>query len=92
MAALVRTGVSLESDLLEAFDASVQKKGYANRSEPIRDLIREHLVALPKLEPMRLFRRPDPFDHPDWIFEILCGRPHKISVVFAVMWRCNASQ
>jgi bifunctional non-homologous end joining protein LigD len=25
---------------------------------------------LPKLRPMRLAQRPQPFDHPDWIFEI----------------------
>jgi CopG family nickel-responsive transcriptional regulator len=45
MAMLIRTGLSLESDLLKAFDKSVQRKGYANRSEAIRDLIREHLVV-----------------------------------------------
>jgi ATP-dependent DNA ligase len=28
------------------------------------------LGVLPKLEPMRLSRRPEPFDHPDWIFEL----------------------
>jgi len=26
--------------------------------------------VLPKLEPMRLARRPQPFDHPDWLYEI----------------------
>lgn len=45
MANLVRTGVSLEEDLLLKFDRAIAKKGYANRSEAIRDLIRDHLVT-----------------------------------------------
>lgn len=24
---------------------------------------------------MRLVRNPHPFDHPDWIFELLCDQP-----------------
>ena len=44
MADLVRTGLSLERELLERFDAAIHRKGYQNRSEAIRDLIREHLV------------------------------------------------
>ncbi len=44
MAELIRTGLSLEKDLLERFDAAIHRKGYQNRSEAIRDLIREHLV------------------------------------------------
>lgn len=43
MAQLERIGVSLESDLLAAFDSLSEEKGYANRSEAIRDLIREKL-------------------------------------------------
>lgn len=27
-------------------------------------------AMLPRLDPMRLARRPEPFDHPDWIYEI----------------------
>lgn len=42
---LVRTGLSLERDLLEQFDKTIAKRGYNNRSEAIRDLIREHLVS-----------------------------------------------
>jgi len=45
VADLVRTGLSLERDLLEKFDASIAKRSYQNRSEAVRDLIREHLVA-----------------------------------------------
>ena len=42
MGDLVRTGLSLEKELLEKFDAAIHRKGYQNRSEAIRDLIREH--------------------------------------------------
>jgi CopG family nickel-responsive transcriptional regulator len=39
-----RFGVSLEDDLLHSFDRSIAELGYANRSEAIRDLIRDHLI------------------------------------------------
>jgi CopG family nickel-responsive transcriptional regulator len=45
MAQLSRTGVSLEDDLLQEFDRLIGKRGYANRSEAIRDLIREALLS-----------------------------------------------
>jgi CopG family nickel-responsive transcriptional regulator len=45
MAKLTRTGVSLEEDLLEQFDRLIAKRGYKNRSEAIRDLIRESLIS-----------------------------------------------
>lgn len=45
MAELVRTGVSIEQDLLDKFDELIAKRGYGNRSEALRDLIREALVA-----------------------------------------------
>ena len=41
---LSRFGVSLEEDLLAAFDLSIGGMGYQNRSEAIRDLIRDHLI------------------------------------------------
>ena len=44
MAELTRTGVSIEEDLLRQFDKVIAKRGYKNRSEAIRDLIRESLV------------------------------------------------
>jgi CopG family nickel-responsive transcriptional regulator len=44
MSGLSRFGVSLEEDLLEAFDRSIGGVGYQNRSEAIRDLIRDHLI------------------------------------------------
>ena len=45
MGDLVRTGVSLESALLRKFDEAIGRKGYQNRSEAIRDLIRDQLVS-----------------------------------------------
>jgi CopG family nickel-responsive transcriptional regulator len=45
MSELVRTGLSLENDLLVKFDEAIAKKGYGNRSEAIRDLIRDNLVT-----------------------------------------------
>ena len=41
---LTRFGISLEEDLLKRFDHLITRKGYANRSEAIRDLIRDNLV------------------------------------------------
>src|SRR2546428_4716954 len=45
MADLTRISISLESALLAAFDERNAGKGYATRSEAIRDLIRDRLVA-----------------------------------------------
>jgi len=44
MSQLSRTGISLEEDLLKEFDRQITKRGYQNRSEAIRDLIRESLL------------------------------------------------
>ena len=44
MSTVSRFGVSLEEDLLSAFDHSIEGLGYQNRSEAIRDLIRDHLI------------------------------------------------
>jgi CopG family nickel-responsive transcriptional regulator len=44
MAEMTRVSISLESALLEAFDRLISGKGYTNRSEAIRDLIRDRLV------------------------------------------------
>jgi CopG family nickel-responsive transcriptional regulator len=41
---LTRVSISLESALLEAFDQLIARKGYATRSEAIRDLIRDRLI------------------------------------------------
>jgi CopG family nickel-responsive transcriptional regulator len=44
MADLTRISISLENALLEAFDQRNGAKGYATRSEAIRDLIRDRLI------------------------------------------------
>lgn len=41
---LARITISLENPLLEAFDAYIEQRGYATRSEAVRDLIREKLI------------------------------------------------
>ncbi|MDR1726833.1 MAG: nickel-responsive transcriptional regulator NikR [Acidobacteriota bacterium] len=45
MSTLIRTGISLDQDLLERFDLVVRQKGYGSRSEAIRDMVRDHFVA-----------------------------------------------
>ena len=40
---LVRTGVALDSELLQRFDHFIRNEGYDNRSEAVRDLIRDRL-------------------------------------------------
>ena len=45
MGVLSRIGIALDSDLLRRFDRSIAKRGYTNRSEAFRDLIRDRLVA-----------------------------------------------
>ena len=45
MPQLSRTGVSLDDVLLKEFDRLIAKRGYANRSEAFRDLIREALLG-----------------------------------------------
>jgi CopG family nickel-responsive transcriptional regulator len=42
--AVDRFGVSIERSLLDRFDRQIARKGYTNRSEALRDLIRDHLV------------------------------------------------
>ncbi len=44
MSETVRFGVSLSEELLEDFDRLIEDRGYSNRSEALRDLIREELV------------------------------------------------
>jgi len=44
MEKITRFGVSIEPDLLEKFDRMIKKKGYTNRSEAIRDLIRVNII------------------------------------------------
>jgi CopG family nickel-responsive transcriptional regulator len=44
MSSITRFGVSIESQLIKKFDALIDRKGYATRSEAIRDMIRDTLV------------------------------------------------
>jgi CopG family nickel-responsive transcriptional regulator len=45
MGVLSRIGIALDSDLLKRFDRSIERRGYTNRSEAFRDLIRDRLVT-----------------------------------------------
>ncbi|MFC1705244.1 nickel-responsive transcriptional regulator NikR [Planctomycetota bacterium] len=44
MSSVVRVAVSIQKELLQQFDKLCRKRSYANRSEAIRDLIRNRLV------------------------------------------------
>ena len=42
----IRFGISIDSKLLDSFDKHIEHKGYANRSEALRDLIRAALIEV----------------------------------------------
>src|SRR5689334_9820825 len=44
MSGLSRIGVAIDSGLLDKFDRLIEQRGYTNRSEAFRDLIRDELV------------------------------------------------
>jgi CopG family transcriptional regulator, nickel-responsive regulator len=44
MAELARIGIAIPEDLLEEFDKLIERRGYATRSEAVRDLVRKELV------------------------------------------------
>ena len=44
MEKVTRFGMSLPEELLRKFDSLMKRKGYSNRSEALRDLIRDRLV------------------------------------------------
>ena len=44
MSKTIRFSVSIEEDLIEAFDGLCRRRGWTNRSEAIRDAIRRQLV------------------------------------------------
>ena len=46
-----RIGVAIDSDLLTRFDRLIGERGYTNRSEAFRDLIRDELVRKHAEEP-----------------------------------------
>lgn len=45
MSNTVRFAISLDRELMESFDRAIDKQGYVNRSEAVRDLIRDSLVT-----------------------------------------------
>jgi len=51
METITRFGVSIEPQTLNKFDKTIKKKGYTNRSEAIRDLIRKTLITEQTLNP-----------------------------------------
>ncbi len=44
MGDLSRIGVAIDSDLLDKFDKLIGDRGYTNRSEAFRDMIRDELI------------------------------------------------
>jgi len=44
MSELSRIGVAIDAELLRKFDRLIEQRGYTNRSEAFRDLIRDELV------------------------------------------------
>jgi CopG family nickel-responsive transcriptional regulator len=44
MSQLQRFGISMPDDLLGRFDRIINEQGYANRSEAIRDIVRDYLI------------------------------------------------
>lgn len=44
MSEIIRFGVSLDKHLLNRFDRLIRKRSYTNRSEALRDLIRQEMV------------------------------------------------
>jgi len=54
MDTLTRFGVSIEPQLLNKFDNLIKTEGYENRSEAIRDLIRNALISRKKYDPQSI--------------------------------------
>lgn len=51
MGELSRIGVAIDSELLNEFDQHITRRGYTNRSEAFRDLIRDQLVQVASESP-----------------------------------------
>jgi len=45
MSDLERFGVSMPHELLKSFDKAIEEAGYPNRSEALRDIVRDYLTA-----------------------------------------------
>jgi len=48
---IIRFGVSIDENLLTQFDDLISEKGYVNRSEAIRDLIRDKMESIEISDP-----------------------------------------
>jgi len=46
MSDTIRFGISIDAKLLDSFDRLIEQKGYVNRSEALRDLIRASLIEV----------------------------------------------
>jgi CopG family nickel-responsive transcriptional regulator len=44
MPELTRVGIAIDAELLEQFDQQIARRGYKNRSEAVRDLMRDSLI------------------------------------------------
>jgi len=44
MGELAGIGIAIPEELLEEFDRLIERRGYATRSEAVRDLVRKELV------------------------------------------------
>lgn len=44
MPELARVGLAIDADLLKKFDQQIDRRGYTNRSEAVRDLVRDSLI------------------------------------------------
>jgi len=51
MSTLARIGVAIDADLLEQFDAYLDRRNYTNRSEGFRDLVRDALIGEKTADP-----------------------------------------
>lgn len=51
MSDLSRIGVAIDSALLDRFDELIERRGYTNRSEAFRDLIRDQLIETAAQKP-----------------------------------------
>ena len=48
---ITRFGVSIKPELLDKFDKNIKKKGYNNRSEALRDIIRKSIIKEDTIAP-----------------------------------------
>jgi len=48
---IIRKGIAFDPEQLKKFDDLIKKKGYKNRSEAIRDIIRNELIGQQKENP-----------------------------------------